>query len=182
MLLSRTDVMLSQVLDAQLLLLLIELSKMREYEWCFWKPTDCIRISVTNRSMIRDCCHHTPPPPPHPQVLLRALYTRKNAQVDAILTKTGLNNALLPTLFTVVNNIEQYCYTRFRLNNIVQYCWQVWTTWAAKHCSILLSSGLGVFCRVWISISGNFPQDWCLISLTTTKSRYDEGKLKLSLF
>jgi hypothetical protein len=59
--------------------------------------------------------------------------------------KTGLNNVLLPTLFTVVNNIEQYCYTWFRLNNIVQYCWQVWTTWAAKHCSILLSSGLGVF-------------------------------------
>jgi hypothetical protein len=44
------------------------------------------------------------------------------AQVAAILMKTGLNNALLPTLFTVVNNIEQYCYTRFRLNNIVQYC------------------------------------------------------------
>jgi hypothetical protein len=34
--------------------------------------------------------------------------TAKNAQVDAILMKTGLNNALLPTLFTVVNNIEQY--------------------------------------------------------------------------
>jgi hypothetical protein len=51
-------------------------------------------------------------------------------------------------LFTVVNNIEQYCYTRFRLNNIVQYCRQVWTTWAEKHCSVLLSSGLGVFCRV----------------------------------
>jgi hypothetical protein len=38
--------------------------------------------------------------------------------------KTGLNNALLPTLFTVVNNIEQCCYTRFRLlltsvNNVV---------------------------------------------------------------
>jgi hypothetical protein len=49
-----------------------------------------------------------------------ALYTRKNAQVDAILMKTGLNNPLLPTLFTVVNNVEQYCYTRFRLNNIVQ--------------------------------------------------------------
>ena len=49
-------------------------------------------------------------------------YTRTNAQVDARLMKTGLNNALLPTLFTVVNNIEQYCYTRFRLNNIVQYC------------------------------------------------------------
>jgi hypothetical protein len=75
-------------------------------------------------------------------------YTRKNAQVDAILMKTGLNNVLLPTLFIVVNNIEQYCYTRFRLNNIVQYCWQVWTTWAAKHCSVLLSNGLGVFCHV----------------------------------
>jgi hypothetical protein len=75
-------------------------------------------------------------------------YTRKNAQVVAILMKTGLNSASLPTLFTVVNNIEQYCYTRFRLNNVVQYCWQVWTTWAAKHCSILLNSGLGVFCRV----------------------------------
>jgi hypothetical protein len=60
----------------------------------------------------------------------------------------SMNNVLLPTLFTVVNNIEQYCYTRFRLNNIVQHCWQVATTWAAKHCSILLSSGLGVFCRV----------------------------------
>jgi hypothetical protein len=74
---------------------------------------------------------------------------RKNAQVVAILMKTGLNNVLLPT-FRVVNNIGQYCYTRFRFNNIVQYCWQVWTTWAAKHCSILLSSGLGVFlpCRL----------------------------------
>jgi hypothetical protein len=50
-------------------------------------------------------------------------YTRKKAQVDAILMKTGLNNALLPTLFIAVNNIEQYCYTRFRLKNIyiVQY-------------------------------------------------------------
>ena len=46
-------------------------------------------------------------------------YTRKNAQVGAILMKTGLNNVLL---FTVVNNTEQCCYIRFRLNNIVQYC------------------------------------------------------------
>jgi hypothetical protein len=58
--------------------------------------------------------------------------------------KTGLNNILQPTLFTVVNNIEQYCYTRFRLNSIVQYCWQLWT----KHCSNLLNSGLSVFARV----------------------------------
>jgi hypothetical protein len=33
----------------------------------------------------------------------------KNAQVVAILMKTGLNNVLLPTLFTFANNIEQYC-------------------------------------------------------------------------
>ena len=51
-------------------------------------------------------------------------YTRKDAQVDAILIKTGLNNVLLPTLFIAVNNIEQYCYTRFRLNNIVDKCEQ----------------------------------------------------------
>ena len=48
------------------------------------------------------------------------LYTAKNDQVVAILMKTGFNNVVRPTLFTVVNNIEQYCYTRFRLNNIVQ--------------------------------------------------------------
>jgi hypothetical protein len=53
---------------------------------------------------------------------LSAAYTAKNDQVAAILMKTGLINALLATLFTVVNSTEQYCYTRFRLNNIVQYC------------------------------------------------------------
>ena len=51
-------------------------------------------------------------------------YTRKNAQVVAILMTTGLNNVLLPTLFTVVNNIEQYCYTRTILFNIVDKCEQ----------------------------------------------------------
>jgi hypothetical protein len=39
--------------------------------------------------------------------------TCKNAQVVAILMKTGLNNVLLPTLFTVVNNIEQSCFARY---------------------------------------------------------------------
>jgi hypothetical protein len=34
-------------------------------------------------------------------------YTAKNDQVVAILMKTGLNNALLPTLFTVVNKRGQ---------------------------------------------------------------------------
>ena len=51
------------------------------------------------------------------------MYTAKNAQVDAILMKTGLNNVLLPTLFTVVNNIEQYCYLTI-LFNIVDKCEQ----------------------------------------------------------
>jgi hypothetical protein len=55
---------------------------------------------------------------------------------------TGLNNVLLPTLFTLVNNIEQYCWAWIECNNIVQYCWQLWTMWAAKHCSILFSSVL----------------------------------------
>ena len=47
-------------------------------------------------------------------------YTPKNDQVDAILIWTGLNNVVLPTLFRLVINIEQYCYTRFSFNNIVE--------------------------------------------------------------
>ena len=42
-------------------------------------------------------------------------------------------------------------YIRFRLNNTVQYCWQLWTIIrSAKHCSIPLQSRLivGKFC--WI--------------------------------
>ena len=38
---------------------------------------------------------------------------------------TGLNNVFLPTLFTLVNNIEQYCWAWIGCNNIVQYCWQL---------------------------------------------------------
>jgi hypothetical protein len=34
----------------------------------------------------------------------RHYYTAKNDQVVAILMKTGLNNVVRPTLFTVVNN------------------------------------------------------------------------------
>jgi hypothetical protein len=55
---------------------------------------------------------------------------------------TGLNNVLLPTLFTLVNNVEQCCWAWIGCNNIVQYCSQLWTMWAAKHCSILFSSVL----------------------------------------
>jgi hypothetical protein len=34
-------------------------------------------------------------------------YTRKNAQVDAILMKTGLNNVLLPSAH-IVHSCQQY--------------------------------------------------------------------------
>jgi hypothetical protein len=40
--------------------------------------------------------------------------------------KTGLNNVLRPPLFTVVNNIEQYCYIR--------------PIQAQQYCSIVLTS------------------------------------------
>ena len=49
-------------------------------------------------------------------------YTAKNHQPVAMLLRTGLNNVVLPTLFKVVNNGEQHCYTPFSLNNIVQCC------------------------------------------------------------
>ena len=76
----------------------------------------------------------------NPIVQMHNPYTAKNYE----LLKTGLNNVLLPTLFNVVNNIVQHCYTRlearFRLNNAEQYCWQHWTMWAAQHCLILFST------------------------------------------
>ena len=57
-----------------------------------------------------------------------SVYTRKNAQVDAILMKTGLNNVLLPTLFIAINNIENNIVTPDSgstiLFNIVDKCEQ----------------------------------------------------------
>ena len=45
------------------------------------------------------------------------LQKQKDHQFVAMLIKAGLNNAVLPTLLKVVNNIDQHYYTRFRLNN-----------------------------------------------------------------
>ena len=56
------------------------------------------------------------------QICENLYYTAKNYQPVAMLLRTRLNNVVLPTLFKVVDNIEQHCYTRFRLNNIVQGC------------------------------------------------------------
>jgi hypothetical protein len=52
-------------------------------------------------------------------------YTRKNAQVDAMLMKTVLNNVLLPTLFiavTILNNIVTPDSGSTTLFNIVDKC------------------------------------------------------------
>jgi hypothetical protein len=61
------------------------------------------------------------------QLGLRLEYTAKNDQVVAILMKTGLNNALLPTLFTVstvLNNIVAPDSGSTVLFNIVDKCEQ----------------------------------------------------------
>jgi hypothetical protein len=44
---------------------------------------------------------------------------------------------LLPTLFTLVNNIEQYCWAWIGYNNIVQHCWQQWTMFNPVFISIV---------------------------------------------
>ena len=66
------------------------------------------------------------------------------------LMKTALNNAVLSTLFNVVNNIVQHCWAwispQSGVNNAEQYCWQHWTMWAAQHCSCLFSSTLNRLC------------------------------------
>ena len=52
----------------------------------------------------------------------------KNKQVAAMLVKTGLNNVLLPTLFTVVSDVVQRFYFRFRKNNIkgiTKFSWKI---------------------------------------------------------
>ena len=67
-----------------------------------------------------------------------ALHSKKSWACSS----TGLNNVVLPTLFLVVNNIEQYCWGWMACNNVVHHCWQPWTMWAAQHCSILFITTL----------------------------------------
>jgi hypothetical protein len=59
---------------------------------------------------------------------IRTVYTAKNDQVVTILMKTGLNNVVWPTLFTVANNVELYIVTPDTgstiLFNIVDKCEQ----------------------------------------------------------
>jgi hypothetical protein len=69
-------------------------------------------------------------------------YTAKNDQVVAIVDENRIEQCF------AVHSCQQ-CWT-ISLHPIQaqQYCWQVWTTWAAKHCSILLNSRLINFMRV----------------------------------
>ena len=83
----------------------------------------------------------------------RSTITREKAQVVAILMKTGLNNALLPTLFTVVNNIEHY-YMAFSKFSIL-------IGWQAVRKNPYPDTMVRIF-RIWIDVpdvvylAGNF--------------------------
>ena len=107
-----------------------------------------------------------PSPNPNPnskQSLICNVVTellQKNEQTCSGLMKTALNNVLLPTLFKVVNNTKQVVEPETSLqsgvtmlNNIadkLEHCV------AAKHCSMLFSSGqnrLFDFCCVYVGES-----------------------------
>ena len=82
------------------------------------------------------------------------------------LLKTGLNNAVQPILFNVVNNIAQHCHTRlqvgFRLNNLFSIVDN--NAGSAVHCSILFSTAL------------NVPSFQVVINyMRTQKPRYGRG-------
>jgi hypothetical protein len=49
-------------------------------------------------------------------------YTAKNDQVVALLMKTGLNNVMRPTLFTVVNKLNNIVTPDSGSTIFVQYC------------------------------------------------------------
>ena len=66
---------------------------------------------------------------------------------------TGLNNVLLPTLFTLVNNIEQYCIVEHEsgvtiLFNIVGNCEQCGQQSIVQSCFPQYCNNLSVFTRV----------------------------------
>ena len=45
--------------------------------------------------------------------------------LGSALLKTALNNVLLPTLFNVVKNIVQHCYTWSSATVLAQQCWKI---------------------------------------------------------
>ena len=86
-----------------------------------------------------------------------------------------------PTLFTVVNNIEQYCWAWIRCNNIGQHCWQLWTMWAAhivqscfhQYCNSLIIFSCVDYLRLqqlWYHILNYvYPNPHCQLSLSRRK-------------
>ena len=66
---------------------------------------------------------------------IKYMYTRKNDEPNCL---TGLNNVVLPTLFTLFNNIVELESGVTIFNNIGDNCEQL--MWAGQHCSILFTS------------------------------------------
>ena len=72
-------------------------------------------------------------------------YTAKNYH----LFKVDKNRMQQRCAAHIVHSCQQYCSALLSLNqpairckNAEQYCWQLWTIWAAQHCCILFSSTL----------------------------------------
>ena len=95
-------------------------------------------------------------------------YTAKNAQPVLAWWKQHWTMLCCPhcsRLLTILFNIVTPDCRFIQAHQLVQYCWQPWTMWAAQHCWILFSSGqnrLCVFCCVvethCTSCSENFWQ------------------------
>ena len=60
-------------------------------------------------------------------VLVCFIHSKKRTTCSGLM-KTALNNLLLPTLFKVVNNIVQHCYTRLQANSGSSTCSVLLTT------------------------------------------------------
>ena len=73
------------------------------------------------------------------------VYTAKNSH----LFKVVENRMQQCCAAHIVHSCQQYCSAllslnqpAIRCNNAEQYCWQLWTIWAAQHCCILFSTTL----------------------------------------
>ncbi len=94
------------------------------------KLTGWVRINA-GREVKSQCCENS--------------YTPKNYD----LFKVVENRMQQCCAAHIVHSCQQYCSAllslnqpAIRLNNAEQYCWQLWTIWAAQHCCILFSTTL----------------------------------------
>jgi hypothetical protein len=74
------------------------------------------------------------------------------------------------------SHLSQYCWVWIGCNNIVQCCWQLWTMWAAKHCSILFSSILQqperFYACIWIQFqsASRVTEGWVAKAYSSIKN------------